>query len=226
MNTRGLSRLGVLAVGLGIGAAVASTPGIACADELDFQISIDGYDLIPAADTSALATSGLGDIAIAYGDGSLAAATDGYGDFAEAVGTDSLAVAGQSSSSNFDSAIDIGNDTVSGGALAQYGSGNIALVDADNSNAVTGGSAADAPSNNDIGVIVDPFGSGGDSTFVGLGAGPSDYDLGAILFEDNAKAFSAIDGSYLYDILSPLGPESGAAAATGAGWLADLLSLF
>jgi hypothetical protein len=32
VNTRGLGRLGVLAVGLGIGAAVASSPGIASAD--------------------------------------------------------------------------------------------------------------------------------------------------------------------------------------------------
>jgi hypothetical protein len=50
---RGLARLGILAVGLGIGATVASTPGIALADSLDFQISIDGNDLLPTADNSA-----------------------------------------------------------------------------------------------------------------------------------------------------------------------------
>jgi hypothetical protein len=42
MNARGTARLGMLAVGLGIGAAMASTPGLASADDLNFQISIDG----------------------------------------------------------------------------------------------------------------------------------------------------------------------------------------
>ena len=56
-HANGIGRLAGLAVGLGIGAAVASTPGVAWADELDFQISIDGYDLIPAADTTATATA-------------------------------------------------------------------------------------------------------------------------------------------------------------------------
>ena len=32
INTRGLARLGMLAVGLGVGATVASTPGMASAD--------------------------------------------------------------------------------------------------------------------------------------------------------------------------------------------------
>jgi len=45
-DVKRIGRLGVLAVGLGIGAAVAST-GTASAD--DFQISIDGMDLFPTA---------------------------------------------------------------------------------------------------------------------------------------------------------------------------------
>jgi hypothetical protein len=89
VNARGLTRLGMLAVGLGIGATVASTPGIASADSLDFQISIDGYDLLPTADNSATATSGMGDFAIAFGAGATATATGGTGDFAMADGSGS-----------------------------------------------------------------------------------------------------------------------------------------
>jgi hypothetical protein len=105
MNARGIARLGILAVGLGIGAAVASTPGVASADSstdwwssidslltagalpvvpstLDYQISIDGTDLFPTAGNSATAVSGTGDIAIAFGIGANATAEGGFGDYA------------------------------------------------------------------------------------------------------------------------------------------------
>jgi hypothetical protein len=62
-SARGITRLGVLAVGLGVGAVIAFAPGIASAD--DFQISIHGYDLLPTTGNPATATSGTGDIAIA-----------------------------------------------------------------------------------------------------------------------------------------------------------------
>jgi hypothetical protein len=88
-----IGRLGMLAAGMGIGAALASTPGVASADSptdplswidellgglsvsaqttspMDMQISINGMDLFPTADNTATATSGTGDIAIAIGDG-------------------------------------------------------------------------------------------------------------------------------------------------------------
>jgi hypothetical protein len=125
--------LGLLAVGLGIGAAVASTPGVAAADSttdplswlgdlavpapstsaLDFQISINGTDLFPTTDNSATATSGVGDIAIAYGNGASATAEGGTLDYALADGTNALANAGSltaTSGNNFDTAIDIGNN--------------------------------------------------------------------------------------------------------------------
>jgi hypothetical protein len=113
VNSRGVARLGMLAVGLGIGAAVASTPGVARAD--DFQISIDGMDLFSTAGNTATATSGAGDIAIAFGDGATATAEGGTGDYALADGTNALALAGGESSdsgANYDSAIDIGNNDV------------------------------------------------------------------------------------------------------------------
>jgi len=83
---------GLLAVGLGIGAALSATPGVASADPssdpwidqllsglsvpdpaatLDMQVSIDGTDLFPTAGNTATASSpaGMGDIAIAIGNG-------------------------------------------------------------------------------------------------------------------------------------------------------------
>jgi hypothetical protein len=131
VNSRGLARLGILAVGLGIGAAVASTPGVARAD--DFQISIDGMDLFSTTDNTATAYSGSGDIAIAYGDGASASAVGGTGDFALADGSGAYAGAGGSDAYNGlpgftgdtgaddDTAIDIGNNSGFGfttGALA------------------------------------------------------------------------------------------------------------
>src|ERR1700722_17337889 len=94
VNSRGVARLGMLAVGLGIGAAVASTPGVARAD--DFQISIDGMDLFSTVGNTATAFSGSGDIAIAFGDGASASAVGGTGDFALAAGSDAEAGAGGS----------------------------------------------------------------------------------------------------------------------------------
>jgi hypothetical protein len=110
-----IGRLGVLAVGLGIGAAVAST-GTAAAD--DMQISIDGMDLFPTLGNTATATSGMGDIAIAFGAGSDAVAEGGFGDFASADSTGStgaLALAGDdvagATGNNFDVASATGNES-------------------------------------------------------------------------------------------------------------------
>lgn len=84
-RTLGTPASGLLAVGLGIGAALAATPGIASADastdwlssidqllgslsapattsSLDMQVSIDGTDLFPTAGNTATAASDSGDI--------------------------------------------------------------------------------------------------------------------------------------------------------------------
>ena len=134
VNARRLAQLGMLAVGVGIGSAMAATPGIASADNsqvdslidpsglfaaadpaqsLDFQISIDGMDLFPTAGHSAIAISGTGDMAIAFGAGSQAIADGGYGDFATADGTDAFAEAGDggggTTGNNFDFANCVGH---------------------------------------------------------------------------------------------------------------------
>jgi hypothetical protein len=130
--TLGTAAGGLLAVGLGIGAALAGTPGVASGDSstdwfssidqllgglsapattssLDMQVSIDATDLFPAAGNTATATSDMGDIAIAIGNGADASATNGFGDFALADGANSIAEAGFIG--NFDSALVFGADS-------------------------------------------------------------------------------------------------------------------
>ena len=136
-NAKLIGRLGLLTVGVGIGAAVAQTP-IASADSptdwlssidslaggalpaapssgLDLAISFDGYSLFH--DGSAVADTGLAgngnfDFAIAYGDGAIANAYGGIGDYALADGTNAFSNAGGGTGANFDNAIDIGNNDV------------------------------------------------------------------------------------------------------------------
>ena len=139
VNARRLGQLGMLAVGVGIGSAMAA--GVASADNsqvvssidpsglfpaadpaqsLDFQISIDGTDLFPTMGNSATAVSGEGDMAIAFGAGAEAIARGGYGDYATADGTDAFAEAGDggggATGNNFDYASASGTD-----AIAQAG---------------------------------------------------------------------------------------------------------
>jgi hypothetical protein len=61
----------------------------------------------------------------------------------------------------------------------------------------------------------------------GSESGPGNYDLDAVLFDNGAVSIAATDGDYLYDIVTALGNETGAAAASSGGsLLGDLLSLF
>jgi hypothetical protein len=161
VKTRGIARLGMLAVGLGVGAAWAHTP-VASADSSsgwlssidsllsgalpapaatsDFQISFNGTDLFPTAGNEATATTVAGQfgLAIAFGDGAHATAEGGTGDYALADGTNALANAGSLTSgatgNNFDVAEDIGNNTVGGSGApdgAYAGAGS--LIGAPNS---------------------------------------------------------------------------------------------
>lgn len=212
LGVRGVARVGMLAVGLSLGAAFAATPGVASADSsgdppgwlggldlfpaagtstLDFQISVDGYDLIPAADTSATASSGIGDIAIAFGSGSTAYAgagssfgeplTPGEFDIAVANGTDSFASAGQG---NFDSAYADGANSVAavGGYNDVLSNGDFGMAWGSHTDAESG-VYSDVPGGNDVAVVVDPFGTQGSSA--GAGDGKSDF---AWVFGDNSTA--------------------------------------
>ncbi|HXO79342.1 MAG TPA: hypothetical protein VN856_05565 [Mycobacterium sp.] len=148
------ARLGMLAVGLGIGAAWAHNP-VAAADSssdwlssidglltgalpaadpsgLNLAISFDGMSLLQDGNASATTVSGEYGLAIAYGDGASATAEGGTGNYALADGTNAEAAAGGAAGStgdNFNSAIDIGNngDAVSVGNLngAYAGAGSL-----------------------------------------------------------------------------------------------------
>jgi hypothetical protein len=151
-------RMGMLAVGLGIGAALAANPQIASADSsadpfswadqvlsgfavpaadaaapLDMQISISGMDLFSTVDNTATANSGFGDIAIAIGNGANASAT-GFGDVSFADGPDSSAITGLGGL--FDVAIANGAGSSAAGGVA----GNFVLASAfgDHSTAAAG----------------------------------------------------------------------------------------
>jgi hypothetical protein len=154
LRSRGFGRLGLLAVGLGIGTALASTPGVASGDSstdwlssidqllgglpaaatdpaaaLDMQISIGGTLLFPYQDNTAIAMAGPGDIAIAMGDNSYASAQNGAFDFAFANGTNSFA---EAEIGNFDVAVADGADSVAkAGFYAEPVPGSLSLTNFD-----------------------------------------------------------------------------------------------
>jgi hypothetical protein len=153
---------GLGAVGLSIGASLA-TPVVASADPssdwllsidqllvgvsdpapaatLDIQISIDGTDLFPTAGNTATATSDAGDIAIAIGNGAQANAFGGLADFAFADGANSVAEAGGS----FTEPFPIGTQY-----LTLPDNSDTALVVGTDSTAIAGG-ADFAPDSSDL----------------------------------------------------------------------------
>jgi hypothetical protein len=142
-STRLLGQLGMLAVGLGVGAAVAQSP-VASADTtgdpffswlsgldltaapapatpLDYQISFNGTDLFPTVGNEATATTNPGEygLAVAIGDGANAYAGGGTGDYALADGNDALALAGSytATTDDYDTAVDVGNNVNPVGSL-------------------------------------------------------------------------------------------------------------
>jgi hypothetical protein len=240
----GIGRLGLLAVGLGIGAAMASTPGVASAD--DIQISIDGIDLFPTAGNTATATSGFGDMAIAIGDGATAQAEGGFGDFASAdgtgaeasgygdfdvasaVGTDSGAFAEPyyTAGGNFDFASAFGTDTL---AYATDGNGNVASVfdPTATSGSLPGGVSSESFAGFGNGDIASVFGNG-DTATAGDGAIPSSGDMGNLDIAEVFGTGSTADAGAnftdpgSYDFAAAFG-ESLTALAQGANFLFDLM---
>ena len=227
-STRALTRLGLLAVGLGVGAAVASVPAIAAADTsndwlsavdsflssaapaadttpaLNLAISMDGVPLFQSGDATAFSGSD-GDIAIANGAGASAYAfgTDNY---ASVDGTNSSAVAG-------------GYDA----AMASGSHDDTAFAFGNNDLAYAGGDGASNPGTFDYAVI---FGDNNTALSGGDATGAGSYD-GAYV-EGNDLGTAQVQGSdYLADILKFYGDGSTsttAAAAESGGHLTDLLS--
>lgn len=197
MQARSIYRVAGLAVGLGIGAAGAATSWTAYADDgsppsdpsiaaditflapnpaaaSDMAVSVDGFTLFQQG--TATATSGTGDIAIAFGAGSDANATGGFGDIAFANGTDSA-------------------------ATAIYGNGDLASALGDHTAAVAGGTSLTVLGNNDIAEVFDPFGTVGSTATAGAVEDfPGNFDLGAV-FGDMLNSFHAVGGNFLVDVL-------------------------
>jgi hypothetical protein len=192
-NVRGFARLGTIAVGLGIGAAVAHSP-VASADTstdwlsaidtllaggafpalvtpaLDYQISFDGYDLFPTTGNLATASTAVGSfgLAIAVGDGADASANSGIGNVA----------------------IDIGNNTGTGGeTIADEGNGNVAIDIGDNSGVANGVVADDGNGNfaidvgNNSGVSDQVFADDGNNN-VAIGFGNNSGTSDAVFADD------------------------------------------
>jgi hypothetical protein len=250
-NTRGLARVGMLAVGLGVGAVVAHSP-VASADSstdwlssidtllggilpgqaaspLEFQISISGFDLLPKTDNLATATSGNGDIAIAYGDGANATATGGVGNYALADGNYALASAGSltGTNDNLDSAIDIGNNpdpsTLVGDPDGAYAGAGSLIGGTDSSDGISSDDTAIDIGNNGVG-SEGPGDGGNSGAFAGDGAlvgghgassGDTAIDIGNNLGIGDGP--TAVDGNdnYASDLGNTNGVDEGAFAAFG-----------
>jgi hypothetical protein len=233
----------MLAVGLGIGVSVAHSP-VASADsstdwlssidsllsggslsaaptDLNLAISIDGHSMV--SDGSATADSGTGDIAIAYGANSTAVAEGGYGDYAVAEGSDALAKAGDAATgatgSNFDSAIDIGNNDVApaGEPLDGAYSGSGDLDGGTDGGTDSSDTAIDIGNNTNDGDI-----GGDDGAYAGSGSltqlSGNGNDDTAIDIGNNSgvgDGVGAVDGTS--DYASLFGDNTGEALGPGVG---------
>jgi hypothetical protein len=227
VSARGLARLSILAVGLGIGAALAAMPGSASADSTtDLLTSIDGLlggAAVPAADpfsglnlaismdgatlfqvgTAAAYSGADGDIAIANGPGAAAYAY-GTNDYAAVDGTNSTAWSG-----GFNPAGAVGSKD------------DTAFIFGDNDTAFAGGSDGH-PGTFDYAVI---FGNGNEAVSGGNAVGAGSYD--GVYIEGNDLGLGhAQGGNYLADILKFYGDGStttSAAAADSSHLLTELL---
>jgi hypothetical protein len=227
MDAHGIARVGVLAMGLGIGAAVASSPWTASADsstdwlsdlfggasavpifstpDLNLAISVDGYSLLQEG--AATATSGTGDFAIASGYGAEASALGGFGDVADASGTDAVAAAGGASGDTFDTAVDIGDNA--------NGSPDAPFVPADH---ILGAYAGDGVGSSDTAIAL------GNNDFDVAGVGSN--DSASVLANDsvvnaggdltNASLTGNQDVASVFDLLPGSFADYGSVAEAGA----------
>jgi hypothetical protein len=253
LNIVAIGRIGILGVGLGVGAALATMPGIASAaptpdpnifnlidapslfpaapTTLNIDISVDGFTLVH--DGTATATSGNGDVAIAFGNDATATATGGFGNYASATGTDATATA---TGGNFD--IATANSVLSTtGGTATAGNGSFDVAQEGGLNGVATADNGSFDSAYDLtgasGTAIAQFGSGDIATNIGDGfagaGGTSASLLGNADFAENlGSLMSAMAGSSdtaagSFDIAAILAQGTGDATATGANFLVCIL---
>jgi hypothetical protein len=200
-KTGGLARLGMLAVGLGVGAAVAALPGAASADSsTDWLSAVDGLlgsAALPAADSSGLNMAISIDGMSLFQSGTAFAYSGTNGDIAMATGANDTAYA--------------------------FGTGNYAAVYGSNDVGVAGGTtAANAAGSSGDNVYID---GDNDSAFAG---GLNGIDDGAEITGSNdaAEAGSSATGVGSYDVAYVEGSNLGNADATGASYLVDVLKAY
>jgi hypothetical protein len=253
VNGRSLVRLGLSAVGWGIGAALASMPGVAAASPadvswadpfspflppapdaalssspFDIAISVNGQYWLQSGNATATTTPDTGDVAIAIGNHADASATGGVDNFAYADGVNALAESGGSLSSSYDSAIDIGNTTGNAsssvdGAYAGAGS----LI------GMTGSGTNDFALNmGNLNGTYDGAGAvDGDSNSAIEFGNMTGTDLGATAYAGNGDIAylvgmdsTATAYSGNYDVATVLGAE-GSTATAGNGFSYDLAAV-
>lgn len=216
-STRALAGLGMMAVGLGIGGAVVSMPGIAAADSsFDWLSAVDSFmsgGALSAADTTpALNLAMSFDGMSLFQAGTAHAYSGANGDIAIANGAGANAYA--YGTDNYASVDGVGSTAVAGGsnaALAGSSADNTAFVFGDNSYGWAGTTSAANPGSFNYAVI---FGDGDKAFAGGNAAGAGSYD-GAYVEGNNLGTATAQGGNYLADILKFYGdgPTSTSAAA-------------
>jgi hypothetical protein len=238
-------RLAGLAVGLGIGAALAATPGVASAD--DFQISIDGFDLFPMAGNTATATSTMGDIAIAFGDGANATASGGFGNYALADGAGSTADVGSFGTSYLDSAVASGTNTLADAgygyldyasadgtgsiAGAGYGNGDVTFAIGTGSGALTGGETVNnnilVPGNDDFAYAWGPNTvASADALVDPLNPTASSNDVATVFDPFGTVGSDAYAGAGNFDLAAVFGDGFNTdLGAVGGNFLTDILPM-
>jgi hypothetical protein len=237
VNVRGYGRLGLLAIGWSVGAALASSPGMASADSStdwlasidsllgggalpalssgsNLAISYDGVSLLQEGNATAITNAGQYGLAIANGDGAYAYAGGGLGDVAQAQGTNAFALAGglTGTGANYDTAIDMGNNSIGHGSDGAFaGNGDLAGGSGTGSydTAIDIGNNT-AGSNN--GAVAGAGALGGDT-----GDGNNDFaiDIGNNSGGGDGADAVAGDGNYASEIGNITGYSAGAYAYLG-----------
>jgi hypothetical protein len=218
----------MLAIGLGIGGAIASSPGIASADaSTDWLSAVDSFvsaGAFPAADTPELNLAISFDGMSLFQDGTAYAYTGTDGDIAIANGAGSTAYA--FGTNNYASVDGVGSTAVAGAnsdALAGGSSDNTAFVFGDHSFGWAGTTVASNPGNFNYAVI---FGNNDGAWAGGNEVGSGSYD-GAYVEGNDLGTANAQGGDYMADILKFYGDgpttTTTAAAAESGNHLADLL---
>ncbi len=201
-------------MGLGIGGALAATPGTASADSSDWLTAVDSFlsgVAVPAAsDASALNLAISFDGMTLFQDGTAYAYTGSNGDIAYANGAGATAYA--FGTNNYAGVDGTDSTAISGGyndALAGTSADNTAFAFGNNDTAFAGTTDAANPGSFNYSII---FGNGDGAYSGGTAAGAGSYD-GAYVEGNNLATALAQGGNHLLDFVKFYGDGGTPAAA-------------